>query len=59
MQKFIDSTIKPFFIIGGIGTAAASMNAFFPRFAVENLQKLEFVGSCIASTVLTEARGRT
>ena len=43
MQKFIDSTIKPFFIIGGIGTAAAGMNAFFPRFAVENLQKLEFV----------------
>ncbi len=43
MQKFIDSTIKPFFIITGIGTAAAGMNAFLPRFTVENVQILEFV----------------
>ncbi len=43
MQKFIDSTIKPFFIITGIGTAAAGMDAFFPRFTVENVQNLEFV----------------
>ncbi len=43
MQQFIDYTIKPFLIIGGIGTAAAGLNAFFPRFTVENVQKLEFV----------------
>ncbi len=43
MQKFIDVSIKPFFIITGIGTAAAGMNAFFPRFTVENVQNLEFV----------------
>ncbi len=30
-------------ILGGAGTAAAGLNAFFPRFAVENVQKLEFV----------------
>ena len=43
MQKFIDVTIKPVLIIGGIGTALAGLNAFFPRFAVENVQKLEWV----------------
>ncbi len=43
MEKFIDSTIKPFFIITGIGTALAGMNAFFPWFTVENVQNLEFV----------------
>ncbi len=43
MQKFIDVTIKPVLIIGGIGTALAGLDAFFPRFAVENVQKLEWV----------------
>ena len=43
MQKFIDVTIKPVLIIGGLGTAAAGVDAFFPRFAVENVQKLAFI----------------
>ncbi len=43
MQKFIDVTIKPVLFIGGIGTALAGLDAFFPRFAVENVQKLEWV----------------
>ena len=43
MQKFIDVTIKPVLIIGGIGTALAGLDAFFPRFAVENVQKLDWV----------------
>ena len=43
MKKFIDVTIKPVLIIGGIGTAAAGMNAFSPQFAVENIQKLTFI----------------
>ncbi len=43
MQKFIDVTIKPVLIIGGIGTALAGVDAFFPRFAVENVQKLDWV----------------
>ena len=41
MQKFIDVTIKPVLIIGGLGTAAAGLDAFFPRFAVENVQKMD------------------
>ncbi len=43
MQKFIDVTIKPVLIIGGAGTALAALDAFFPRFAVESVQKLEWV----------------
>ena len=43
MQKFIDVTIKPVLIIGGAGTALAGLDAFFPRFAVESVQKLEWV----------------
>ena len=43
MRKFIDMTIKPVLIIGGLGTAAAGVDAFFPRFAVEKVQKLDFV----------------
>jgi hypothetical protein len=43
MKKFIDVTIKPVLIIGGLGTAAAGINAFLPQFAVENIQKLTFI----------------
>jgi hypothetical protein len=43
MQKFIDITIKPLLIIGGVGTALAGANAFFPVFAVENIQGIEWV----------------
>ena len=43
LQTFIDKTIKPVLIIGGLGTAAAGLNAFLPRFAVENLQQMEFI----------------
>ena len=45
MQKFIDVTVKPVLIIGGLGTAAAGLYAFIPQFAVENIAELEFVGS--------------
>ena len=43
MQKFIDASIKPVLIVGGLGTALASVNAFFPRFAVENVQGIAWV----------------
>jgi hypothetical protein len=43
VQKFIDVTIKPVLIIGGLGTAAAGLYAFFPQFAVKNIAELEFV----------------
>ena len=44
MQKFIDATIKPVLIIGGLGTAAAGLYAFSPQFAVEKIAELEFIG---------------
>ncbi len=43
MSKFIDVTIKPVLIVGGLATAGAGLNAFLPRFAVENLQQMEFI----------------
>ena len=43
MKQVIDKTLKPVLIIGGLGTALAGVDAFAPRFAVENVQNLEFV----------------
>ena len=43
MNTFIEKTIKPVLIVGGIGTALAGLDAFLPRFAVENVQNLEWV----------------
>ena len=43
MQKFVDATIKPVLIIGGGATALAGLNAFLPRFAIENIQNMEFI----------------
>ena len=43
MKAFIDKTIKPVLIIGGIGTALAGLDAFLPQLVVENVQKLEWV----------------
>ena len=45
LEKFINVTIKPVLIIGGVGTALAGANAFAPVFAVENIQDLEWVPS--------------
>lgn len=44
MKTIIDKTTKPVLLAGGIGTALAGINAFFPRFAVENIQNLDWVG---------------
>ncbi len=43
MKTFIDKSTKPVLLIGGIGTALAGVNAFLPRFAVENVQNLDWV----------------
>lgn len=43
MKRFIDKTLKPFLIIGGLGTAAAGLYAFWPQFAVENIAELSFL----------------
>ncbi len=42
MRWFIDKTLKPVLIIGGLGTAAAMAYAFAPQFAVANIANLEF-----------------
>jgi hypothetical protein len=42
VKRFIDRTLKPVLIIGGLGTAAAMAYAFAPQFAVVNIANLEF-----------------
>ena len=42
MKKIIEITFKPVLIIGGLGTTLAGLNAFFPQFAVENVQKMNW-----------------
>jgi hypothetical protein len=43
MKRFYELTFRPFFILTGIGTALASLDAFWPRWTVETVQKLPFV----------------
>ncbi len=43
MKRFFDLTFRPFFVITGIGTAAASLYAFWPRWATETAGKIPFV----------------
>lgn len=43
MQWFIDKTLKPVLIIGGLGTSAAGLYAFAPQFAIANIAGLEFI----------------
>lgn len=42
MKRFIDKALKPVLIIGGLGTAAAGLYAFWPQFAVENVAALDY-----------------
>lgn len=42
MKRFVDRALKPVLIIGGLGTAAAGLYAFWPQWAVENIANLEF-----------------
>jgi hypothetical protein len=43
MTRFFEVTFKPFFVITGVGTALAFFNAFWPRWAVETVEKVAFV----------------
>ena len=43
MRALMDKTLKPVLLIGGLGTAAAGVDAFFPRYAVENVQNIDYV----------------
>jgi hypothetical protein len=42
MKRFFDLTFKPFFILTGMGTALAALNAFSPRWTVEKVELLSF-----------------
>jgi hypothetical protein len=43
MKRFFELTFKPFFVITGIGTAAAIVYAFWPRWAAETAGKIPFI----------------
>ena len=43
MKRFFDLTFTPFFVITGIGTALASLYAFWPRWATETAAKIPFI----------------
>jgi|SRR5271156_1234505 len=43
MKRFFDLTFRPFFVITGIGTAFASLYAFWPRWTLETVGKIPFV----------------
>jgi hypothetical protein len=54
MKLFFDLTFKPFFVLTGIGTAAAALYAFWPRWATETAGKIPFVPDY---TILTQHWG--
>ena len=54
MKRFFDLTFKPFFVITGIGTAAAILYAFWPRWAAETAGKIPFIPDY---TILTQHWG--
>lgn len=43
MEWFFELTFKPFFVITGIGTAAAFLFAFWPKWAAQTVVKIPFV----------------
>jgi hypothetical protein len=43
MQRFFEVTFRPFFVVTGVGTALAGLDAFWPRWAVETVQKIPFI----------------
>jgi hypothetical protein len=54
VKRFFDLTFKPFFVITGIGTAAAILYAFWPRWAAETAGKIPFIPDY---TILTQHWG--
>jgi uncharacterized membrane protein len=54
MKRFFDLTFKPFFVITGIGTASATLYAFWPRWTAETVGKIPFVPDY---TILTQHWG--
>jgi hypothetical protein len=42
MKRFFDLTFRPFFVLTGIGTAAAFVYAFWPEWAVPQIAKFPY-----------------
>jgi hypothetical protein len=43
LNRFFELTFRPFFVLTGMGTALAALDAFWPQWVVEKLQKITFV----------------
>lgn len=43
MKRFIEMTLKPVLIVGGLGTSAALLYAFAPQFALANIAELDYI----------------
>jgi hypothetical protein len=43
VKHFFDLTFKPFFVLTGIGTALAALDAFWPKWTVTTVQLIPFV----------------
>lgn len=54
MKRFFDLTFKPFFVLTGIGTASASLYAFWPRWTAETVGKIPFFADY---TIITQHWG--
>ena len=42
LKRFFELTFRPFFVVTGIGTALASLDAFWPRWIADNFHKIAF-----------------
>jgi hypothetical protein len=54
MKRFFDLTFRPFFVITGIGTAAAGLYALWPRWTAETVGEIPFVSDY---TIITQHWG--
>ena len=54
MRRFFELTFKPFFVITGLGTALASLYAFWPRWTAETVGRIPFV---MEYTIITQHWG--
>lgn len=43
MKRFFDLTFRPFFVLTGMATALGALNAFWPQWAAETVEKITFV----------------
>jgi hypothetical protein len=43
MKHFFELTFRPFFVLTGVATALGSLNAFWPRWTAETVEKIPFV----------------